>query len=181
MTSSSSPTRHRTFFGGSLAGGSVVYRHRGARGFCGKITGTPKEIPSAFASRFLLTSAVLHPDKVPDSEDEHAVIPPELSARNGPRSLLYVAEYSTLSRISKLRSLESLSRCTPGVVSTAQPRTLTVLYASSKDNGKERARILYDGLGAASVRGFWLNDPHDREARERLAGTGAPGDSGDHP
>ena len=72
-----------------------------------------KEIP-AFASRFLLTSAVLHPDKVPDSEDEHAVIPPESSARNGPRSLLYVAEYSTSSRISKLRSLESSSRCTPG-------------------------------------------------------------------
>jgi hypothetical protein len=91
----------------------VVYRHRGARGFCGKITGTPKEIPE-FASRFLLTSGVLHPDKVPDPEDEHVVIPPESSARNGPRSLLYVAEYSTSSRISRLRSLESLSRCTPG-------------------------------------------------------------------
>ena len=115
-----------------------------------------------------MASAVLRRDKVPDPEDEHAVIPPESSTRSGPRPLLHVVEdlQAEITRV--------IERVNTWVVPTAQPRTLAVLYASSRDNGMERARVLYDGLRAAGVRVFWLNDPHDRDARERLAGTSAP-------
>jgi superfamily I DNA/RNA helicase len=121
-----------------------------------------------FASRFLLASAVLCPDEVPDPEDENAVILPESSARNGPRPLLHVVEdlWAEITRV--------IEQVNTWVVPAAQPRTLAVLYASSRNNGMERARALYDGLRAAGVRVFWLNDPHDRDARERLAETAAP-------
>jgi hypothetical protein len=121
-----------------------------------------------FASSFLLSSAKLHADEVPDPEDENALIPPEAASRSGPPPLLVVG-----------RSLDDeITRVVEQAITWSKgstlPRRVAILYGSSWDDGKERAKPIYDRLKAQGASVFWMNDPADKRARDRLAETEEP-------
>jgi hypothetical protein len=121
-----------------------------------------------FASRFLLSSPTLRPEEVPDPEDENAVIPPEAAMRSGPRPTIHIVpdvRHEVEWTVARVR--EWLGR---GV----QQRSIGVLYPGSNDGGIDRSRALSDQLKRAGCETFWLSDPRDRYARDRLAEVRTP-------
>lgn len=115
-----------------------------------------------FASRFLLASERLRAEEAPDFEDENAVIPPESAARSGPRPELI--EASAMDDEVAL----TVAKAQAWAAELTEPRSIGVLYASSGEGGHDRARSLYEGLRKGTGV-FWLTDPGDRAAKDRLA------------
>lgn len=121
-----------------------------------------------FASRFLLASRVLRPDDVPDPEDEHAVIPPEAAIRTGPAPILTV-ERSVDDEVNHaVEQVRSWAR------NGGSPRSVAVLYGATMDTGVDRARRLYETLRQKGVGVFWMNDPADKNAKDRISETREP-------
>lgn len=121
-----------------------------------------------FASNFLLSSSKLHPDEVPDPDDENAVIPPEAASRSGPRPSLVVG----LSLGDEIeRVVEQATTWSKG---STMPRRVAILYGASRDDGKDRAGQIYDRLRATGASVFWLSNPSDKKARDRLAEANEP-------
>jgi hypothetical protein len=121
-----------------------------------------------FASDFLLASSELHGEEVPDFEDESAVIPPEAAAREGPPPDVYFAK-DAKQEVSKVA--EVVRELLP---EQSHPRSLAVLYGASQVDGFDRARALYAVLRSSALDVFWLNNPADKKARDRLATATAP-------
>lgn len=113
-----------------------------------------------FAFRFL-TSGALHPDDVPDMDDESAVIPPEAAQRSGPRPEVQVVADPAASVRATVEKVRQWLR------KSQQPRSIAVLYASS--NGPAATHGLAAALRDAEIRVFWATDPRDHGAKKRLA------------
>lgn len=121
-----------------------------------------------FASRFLLASATLRPEEVPDPEDENAVIPPEAAMRSGPKPTIQIVP-------DVRREVEwAVARVRDWLGRGAQPRSIGVLYPGSNDGGADRSRALADQLRRAGCETFWLSNPQDPSAKDRLAEVKAP-------
>lgn len=116
-----------------------------------------------FASGFLLAGSVLHPDDVPDPEDENAIIPPESAARTGSRPMLHV--------VGEIRDeIECVVNQVKNWVSrNSPPRHVAVLYGSGKDGSVDRAKLLHVKLKENGIGVFWLVNPQDPDAKDRLA------------
>lgn len=112
-----------------------------------------------FAHRFLTAGANLHVDEAPDPEDETAVIPPESAKRRGPQPSLQVCD-SAEQEISNI-----VTQVRAWLTADSSPRSVAVLYATHGDGRpfKLRTALRQSGLDA-----FWLSDPQDRGARDRL-------------
>jgi ATP-dependent exoDNAse (exonuclease V) beta subunit len=119
-----------------------------------------------FASQFLLASKTLHFEEVPDEDDSDALISPEAAVRSGERPSVKVLSTIADEVRETVSQVESwLSR------SSAKPKSIAVLYASAKQN---RAAAIHEGLIGRGIDVFWLNDPKDKDARDRLAEAKAP-------
>jgi hypothetical protein len=112
-----------------------------------------------FASRFLLASKVLKPEEVPDTEDENTIIPPESAARTGERPALYLKKDVSGEIDETLRQVKSWTE------KARQPRSVAVLYPGSSDS----AKIMHEQLKKNRVKVFWLTNPEDKFAKDRLA------------
>jgi hypothetical protein len=121
-----------------------------------------------FANRFLLASATLRSEEVPDPEDENAVIPPEAAMRSGPKPTIQIVP-------DVRREVEwAVARVREWLGRSAQPRSIGVLYPGSNDGGTDRSRALADQLRRSGCETFWLSNPQDSSARDRLAEVKAP-------
>jgi hypothetical protein len=116
-----------------------------------------------FANRFLLASQTLHPEDVPDAEDENAVIQPESTARSGPRPSLKIVD-NTREEVE-----QAFDQVCEWVKLSSEPRQIGLLYSASLDQGVDRPFMLAQKLRAAGIGVFYLSDPRDKSARNRLA------------
>ncbi|MFP8871441.1 MAG: 3'-5' exonuclease [Myxococcota bacterium] len=121
-----------------------------------------------FASHFLLASKVLHAETVPDHDDETAVLSPQASSRSGTKPELVVE--NTVER--EISRTVDIVRGWSG--NTNRPRSIAVIYGAAAEGGIQRAQELYDRLRKAGVKIFWLSDPSDRLARDKLISTDCP-------
>jgi len=116
-----------------------------------------------FASAFLLSSSQLEGNEIPDFEDETTVIPPESAAREG--------------RIPEVHFTKDVQREVERIIEIVdellpeggQPRSLAILYGTSRAERFDRAKAIYEGLRNRGRDVFWLSNPNDKMARDRLA------------
>ncbi len=121
-----------------------------------------------FAHTFLLSGSDLTAQDVPDPEDEHAVIPPEAAARSGDKPRLFVCN-NTNEEINQVVQLVS-----GWYDGGSNPGRIAVLYASSRDGKLDHVRKVYEGLQSAGIRAFWLTNPNDKGAKDKLAAAREP-------
>lgn len=121
-----------------------------------------------FAWQFLLAGKTLSPDDVPDPENEDAVIPPQSAMRSGP--------WPTIQIVPDVRGeVEwAVGRAKEWLGRGAQPRAVGVLYPGSNDAGTERSQALDYRLRRSGCETFWLSNPQDPHAKDRLAEVNAP-------
>jgi len=121
-----------------------------------------------FASRFLLTGSGLKTEEVPDMDDENAIIPPEAAVRSGPRPTLLVVDDPEEEVEFVVEQVKEW--LAPGL----RPREIAVLYGTAYEAGTNRAQLILSTLENERVDVFWLSDPNDKAARDRLPTARAP-------
>lgn len=119
-----------------------------------------------FAHAFLLRDGSLRLDDAPDEGDENALIPPEAATRSGaePRVCRESSVSAELDRVE-----QELRRLLPA---DPTPHSVAAVYVSQYADGSNIAAAIRDRLSDIGV--FWLNDPSDRSARDRLAESKEP-------
>lgn len=121
-----------------------------------------------FASGFLLRARSLHADEAPDPEDENAVVPPEAAARSGELPRLRVVPSVAVEVDAVIEEVRG------AVQDDDAPASVAVLYSAANEGDVRRAHRVVRGLRDAGVEAFWMTDPADKEARDRLAESRAP-------
>lgn len=116
-----------------------------------------------FASKFLLASPMLKPDDVPDFDDENAVIPPKSAVRNGPPPVLKMV------RTVEEEVHQSIEQVKSVLKGKQQPRTVAVLYSSTRDGSFDRAKCLLMKMKQNGISVYWLSDPSDKKSKDKLA------------
>ncbi len=122
----------------------------------------------AFASRFLLSSRDLEPEDVPDLEDEHSIIPPESAKRTGPFPKLRLVGHT------ENVVAEAAEDAANYLQEGADPKSVAVLYPSSRDQGVDRVQEFTRQMQKRGQDVFLLSDPEYREAREDYIETDCP-------
>ena len=115
-----------------------------------------------FAHWFLISGDGVETDEVPDPDSENEVIPPESASRMGDVPIVHLVGGDGVDEV-----LDVVREWTQG--DGADDR-IAVIYSTSA--GTDPARIR-DELEGDGMEVFWLTDPDDREARDRLASSSA--------
>ncbi len=118
-----------------------------------------------FANKFLMSGTTLFEDAVPDMEDENAVIPPESASRSGPDPTLIIAKDGDDEIRETVRAVKKL------LGKQAGPRKVAVLYSASRSGKASSASALFEALERHDIGVFWMTDPKDKQAKDRLAET----------
>ena len=115
-----------------------------------------------FAHWFLISGDGVETDEAPDPDSENEVIPPESASRIGDVPIVHLVAGDGVDEV-----LDVVREWTEG--DGADDR-IAVIYSTSA--GTDPARIR-DELEGDGMEVFWLTDPDDREARDRLASSSA--------
>lgn len=115
-----------------------------------------------YAHGFLIADAGITTDESPDSESEsQVVIPPDSASRDG--------DSPTLRLVPSSDEIDVVVEQVVAWRELAEGSQLAVLYSSTR--GITPARIR-DRLEERGVEVFWVTDPADRQARDRIATSG---------
>jgi hypothetical protein len=121
-----------------------------------------------FAMKFLMYDSEVHQEEVPDFEDEDAIIPPKAAARSGPTPIVHLCnEYSDEVELAIAQAKEWNPE-------NQQARKIAIAYPTSIVEGVERAKIIYERLKEEGIGVYWLTNPDDREARDKLENVSDP-------
>ncbi len=116
------------------------------------------------AYRFLIAGGETQVDGDPGEDDENAVIPPEAALRQGPAPALRVCTSE------EAESESIVWRLKTWLQRGQSPRSLAVLYAS----GDGQPFRLIQRLRKEGIDTFWLSDPQDKYAKDRISETRSP-------
>ena len=116
-----------------------------------------------FAHGFLVADPNLVIDEAPEADDELSIIPAESAERSGPRPTVRIERDPDA-------EITAVIDCVKGWYRPRmRPRSIAVLMAS-QDAGER----IVEGLDAANIPTFWVNDPSDQTKKDRAGSADEP-------
>ena len=116
------------------------------------------------ARKFLLAGGDLREDAVPDDDEVNVVIPPEAALRSGKSPGVTLCASEDM----EIRSI--LLRVKEWLRGGGAPGSVAILYSTNDG----RAFRLVQQLRNEGIGVFWLSDPQDKSARDRIAQSREP-------